>query len=439
MTRFHKLIPGLALAWLALISTTALSAIPERPQREELDRIVAVVNDDVILRSELEQYLRKIVTQLRARQTRLPPLDVLQRQALERMVLRRLQLQLAERTGIRVDDETLSRAIRNIARQNHMSIPELRSALQQDGIDYDSFREDIRQEIVLARLKQRQIDNRVQVSDQEVEDFLERMKKQQRQDRLYNYSHILIALPEAPTPEQVQAARQKAEKVLAELRQGANFAHVAVSVSDGQKALEGGEQGWKSLDQLPTLFADVLARMQPGEVSDLIQSPSGFHILRLNEVKDKSQRHLVEQTLVRHILLRTSEVQSDAEAKLRLEQLRERIEGGEDFAALARAHSEDTLSAREGGNLGWVSPGDMIPAFEEQMNKLGKGELSQPFKTRFGWHLVQVLDRQTRDDTDKFLKAKAREILRERKAQEMTQQWLRRLRDEAYVEYRLDG
>ena len=442
MTALHKpvlffLIP--VLLWFSHLNALAVTGTPERSAPEELDRIIAVVNEDVILLSELDDFLRKIIQQLRAKSTRLPSLEVLQRQALERMIIRRLQLQLAAQTGVRVDDDTLNKAIRRIAKQNQMSIDELRSALTQDGVAYTEFRQQIREEIILARLKQRQIDNKVRVSEQEINDYISQQAMKLTTDVQYNYSHILIALPEAASPEQISEKRTTAEAIHTRLIAGEDFAELAVSSSDGRKALEGGAQGWNSVDQIPSLFANILPGMQAGETSDIIQSFSGFHIINLNELRGANERHTVEQTLARHILIRTSEVVSDQEVKLRLEQLKLRAEGGADFATLARANSDDTLSAREGGNLGWVSPGDMVPLFEQKMNTTATNQISEPFQTQFGWHIIQVLDRQTRDNTEQHLKNNARKILRNRKIQELTEQWLRRMRDEAYIEYRLDS
>ncbi len=428
-----------ALLCLHALGVSAASGTADRGTAAELDRIIAVVNDDVILLSELDDFLRKIIQQLRSRGSRLPSLENLQRQALERMIIRRLQLQLAESTGVRVDDDTLNKAIRRIASQNQLSIDELRSALTQDGVDYAEFRQQIREEIILTKLKQRQVNNKVRVNDQEIQDYLGEQDMKQSAHVQYNYSHILVALPEAASPEQIGEKRKKAESILARHKAGEDFADLAISMSDGRKALEGGAHGWKSPDQLPTLFAGVLPDMKAGEISEPIQSFNGFHILKLNEIRGTSERHTVEQTLARHILIRTSEVVSDQEVKLRLEQLKLRAEGGDNFAELARAHSDDTLSAKEGGNLGWVSPGDMVPQFEQQMNETVINRISEPFRTQFGWHIVQVLDRQVRDNTEQYLENNARKILRNRKIQEMTEQWLRRLRDEAYIEYRLES
>ncbi len=424
-----------------LLSLPALAAFAQpnfQPGGEPavIDRIVAVVNDGVILDSELDAFVRTIQAQLRERSTPLPPEEVLRKQALERLVIQRLQMQLAERTGIRVDDETVNRAVRSIAQRNNLTLEQFRRALEQDGFSFARFREDIRDEIIISRLQQRNVDNRIEVSEQEVDNLLARREVLGSEDNQYRLSHILIAVPEAPSPEQVRAARQKAHRVLGELRAGADFARTAVSVSDGQQALEGGSLGWFQAGRLPTAFVDAVVNMRPGEISDVIRSPSGFHIIKLEDLKGR-ERHIVRQTRVRHILLRTSEIRSDADARRQLRQLRERLLGGADFTGLARAHSDDTLSARKGGGLGWVGPGETVPRFEQALDRLAVGEVSEPVRTRFGWHLIQVMERREHDDTEKFLRAKAHELIRGRKRQEALELWLRRLRDEAYVEYRL--
>jgi peptidyl-prolyl cis-trans isomerase SurA len=421
--------------WLAslLVACLALTALPG-VQARELDRILAVVNDDVIVQSELEAAMQVVREQLRQQRAQLPPEQVLQRQVLERVILTRLQLQLATSTGIRVDDETLNRAVQEIAAQNRLSLSEFRDILEADGFSFARFREDIRNEIVINRLQQRQVTNRITVTDQEVENFLANQSAQGTEHTRYRLAHILIATPEAASPEQVQAARAKAEQVLAELRAGSDFHQTAVSVSDGQQALAGGDLGWREAGQLPSLFADVAVQLAPGEVSDLIRNASGFHIVKL--VDRQGEEHVVTQTHARHILIRPDELTTHTDARNRLEQLRERVLAGEEFANLARSHSADPGSAASGGSLGWVNPGDLVPQFEEVMDRLGPGQVSEPFETPFGWHVVQVLERRQHDNTEDVRRARARELIRQRKAEEELEVWLRRLRDEAYVEIR---
>lgn len=403
----------------------------------EVDRIVAIANDAVITRSELDEQIHTIKQQLRQQKTQLPPDALLQKQVLERLISNQLQLQLAASTGIRVDDEVLNKAIGRIAEQNKLSITEFRDVLEKDGVNFASFREDIRNEITMTRLRQRQVDSRINVTDQEVARFLAAQADKGKSDDEYRVSHILIAVPEAASPEQIQAAKQKAQQVLDDLRGGADFKETAIAVSNGQQALEGGDLGWRSAGQLPSLFAPLVGRMKPGDLSDIIRSPSGFHIIKLFDYRS-GQIHRVNQTLARHILIRTNELVSDDDASIKLEQLSQRVKNGADFAELARANSEDKGSAVNGGSLGWVSPGEMVPVFEQAMNELQPGQISKPFKSEFGWHIVQVQERREQDNTEQFNRSQAFDAIRQRKVEEELQIWLRRLRDEAYVEYRLD-
>lgn len=421
--------------WAALLLATALHA---QTTPVEIDRILAVVNDDIILQSELDDATRTIKQQLSQQGRPVPSDAVLQKQVLERLIVMRLQLQLANSTGIRVDDETLNRTVQNIAQQNGLSLSEFRDVLERDGFSFAKFREDVRNEITVNRLQQRQVTNRVTVTEQEVDNFLSNQNVQGSQNAKYHLAHILIPVPEAASPQKIQDARAKAQQVLDELQAGADFAQKAIAVSSGQQALEGGDLGWREAGEIPTLFADTVLKMKPGEISDVIRSPSGFHIVKLMEAQD-SERHIITQTHARHILVRPTEVTSAADARTRLEQLKGRIETGEDFEALARSHSEDSGSAVKGGDLGWVNPGDMVPRFEEAMNQLQPGQVSEPFESQFGWHIVQVLERRKHDSTEEFKRAKARELIRQRKAEEELEVWLRRLRDEAYVEYRTEG
>lgn len=419
-----------ALVWLLSAPGSALGGI-------ELDRIIAVVNDDVIMRSEVEDRLRTVKGQLREQGTAMPPTSILEKQVLDRLILTKLQIQMAEETGIRVDDETLNRTISNIAAENQVSLSQFREILESDGYSYEKFREDIRNEILVTRLRQRQVDNRVMVTDREVDNYLATQEHQGETELEYKLRHLLISLPDSPSPADLEKARALAEKLLSELRDGADFAGLAASYSDGQQALDGGDLGWRKAGQVPTLFADLIAGMRPGEVSEIVRSPSGFHIIKLEDIRD-SAKHVVTQTHVRHILLRTDELVTDADARLRLGQLKLRLEGGDNFAELARAHSADTVSAAEGGDLGWVSPGDLVGDFEEVMNALAPDQVSLPFQTQYGWHILQVLGRREYDNTEEVKRARARDAIRKRKLEEAHEIWLREMRDEAYVEYRLE-
>ncbi len=402
-----------------------------------LDRIVAVVENDIIMQSELETKLRTVVGQMQQQGIQLPSSSILETQVLERMILIIIQLQRAEETGIRVDDETLNRTISNIAAENKVSLSQFRDILEKDGFNYEQFRENIRNEIIISRLRQRQVDNRISISSKEIDNALSNMEFQGKTETEYQLSHILISLPEAPTPDEEEQARLVATKVLEDLKAGQDFAMMASTYSDGQRALEGGDLGWRKKNEIPTLFSTQIASMEKGDISDLIKSSSGFHIVKLADVRS-SEKHIITQTNARHILIKLDELTTADDAWVRLDQLKTRIEGGDDFAVLARSHSDDTVSAADGGNLGWSSPGRMVPKFEEVMDQLEIGEISQPFDTQFGWHLLQVLDRREHDDTENVRRTKASEAIRRRKSGEAHQNWLRHLRDEAYVEYRLN-
>lgn len=426
------------LITLSLLLAAACSLSLHAAEREVLDGIVAVVNNDVITRGELDNRLRTIKQQLQQQRAPMPPQAVLEKQVLDRMILASLQLQLAERSGVRVDDETLNRTIARIAEENRMSLGEFRGVLEQDGYDFANFREDIRKEILISRVQQRQVAERVNVSEQEIDNFLETQQAQGNAGEEFHLAHILIAVPDAASPDRVRAARARAEEVLKNLRAGADFQETAIAASDGQQALEGGDLGWRKLAELPTLFVEAVMNMQTGAISDLIRSPSGYHIIKLLD-KRNGQRHIVTQTHARHILIRTDEMTNDATAEQRLTEARARLEQGADFAELARELSDDTASAANGGDLGWSNPGELTPAFESAMNALSEGEISRPFKSNFGWHIVQVLERRRHDNTASLLRGQAREALRQRKIDEELQTWLTRLRDEAHVENRLSA
>ncbi|MGI9303074.1 MAG: peptidylprolyl isomerase [Gammaproteobacteria bacterium] len=414
---------------LGLLAATGAAA-----EATLLDRIVVVVEDDVITQSEFDERLQ--ITRQRLSST--PPVDVLRRQVLERLVMEKLQLQEAERFGMSVDDITLNDATRDIARRNNMNLEEFRRNLLAEGIDYIEFREQIRNELVIDRLRQRQLQGRVRVSDQEIDEFIASQSGALNSQAEYRLGHILIALPEAASPEQIQAARERAQAVRQKLLDGEDFTEVAVSSSNGQRALEGGDLGWRSAPQLPSIFARAVTGMKTGDTSDLIRSPSGFHIVRLLEQRGL-QRTMIEQTRARHILITPNELLTMEQAREKLAALRDRIEGGDDFAELSKANSDDKGSAANGGDLGWISPGEMVPEFEDVMKTLSKDEMSEPFRSSFGWHIVQVLDRREHDSTEESQRVRARDFIRERKAEEELELWLRRLRDESYVEYRLSS
>ena len=406
---------------------------------QELDSIVAVVNKDVIVRSELEREITLALPQLREQGADLPSRAELERQVLDRMIDKRLQLQEAARLGIKVEDGALTQAMTSIAERNNLTLEELQTALVASGIRFEDFREDTRAQMIMSQLQAREVIKNIQVTDPEVKRFLAREADSLIERTDVRLSHILIAVPETASPEEVEKARQRAQALVAKLRAGADFAQAARAESQGQQtqqAQEGGDLGWFPLADVPSLAQESARTLNKGEVSNPLRSPSGFHIIKITDLKGTGPAVLT-QTKARHILIRTNEVVSDDDARIRLEQLRMRLAGGDDFANLARANSDDTGSALKGGDLGWLSPGDTVPQFEAVMNELAPNQISQPFKSSFGWHIVQVNERRTQDTTEELMQLKARQKLRERKSDEAVKQWLHRLRDEAYIEDRL--
>ncbi|HLF98536.1 MAG TPA: peptidylprolyl isomerase [Methylococcaceae bacterium] len=427
------------LMWRIFAALLILGAPLSQGGESSGDRIVAVVEDGVILESELNGRIASIVHKLRESNTPEPPEFVLRRQVLDRLVLEKLQIQMAERGGIRVDDETLRQAVQQIAARNKMSLEEFRQALEEDGGGYARFSEQIRGEILISRLRAAQVNNRIKISDREIDNFLatENLPSGGGQNSEFRLGHILVATPPGASSEQVRKAGDKAERLVAELKGGADFRQTAISESNDSYALSGGDLGWRSAAALPSLFAELVPGMKEGEIAGPIRSSSGFHIVKLLEARGGGKASTTK-THVRHILLKTSEVLDDADARERLLALRQRVEGGEDFSSLARAHSDDKGSAIKGGDLGFVERGALVPAFEEAMDKLKDGEIGDPVQTQFGWHLIQVLGRERREDAQDMKRAQAREALFRRKAEEETELWLRQMRDEAYVEIRLD-
>lgn len=428
----------LALAALAAATAHGLAAEPRKAREPVvLDRVVAVVNDEAITQRELEERAKLALKQLAQQGTPLPPKPVVERQLLDRLINDRVQLQFAKETGLRIDDAELDRAIGRIADQNKMSVDEMRQALERDGIPFAKFREDIRSEILMARLREREVENKIVITDSEVDALLSSSDADQTRADEVNLSHILISVPENARPEQVQARRARAEEALAELKKGTDFRQVAASFSEAPDALQGGSMGWRAGDRLPTIFFDAVKDLKAGDVSPILRSANGFHILKLNDRRGGQGPLVVQQTHVRHILLKTNELVSETEARNRLRALKERLENKADFAELARIHSEDA-SASKGGDLGWVLPGDTVPEFERAMDALKPGEISDPVKTPFGWHVIQVLERSNQDVSKERRRLAARQTLRARKTDEAYQEWVRQLKDRAYIEVRLE-
>ena len=403
----------------------------------EADRIVAVVNDEVITLFDLRTRLETALSQLKQQGTPLPPRDVLERQMLERLVVDRVQLQLARDTGLRIDDSQLDQALGRIAASNKMNLGQFRQALERDGIPYAKFREQVREEMTVARLREREVDNRLVISDAEVDNFLEAETAKGGNADEVQVAHILLRAPEGASPEQLQRLKAKADQVMDRLRRGEDFSQLAASFSDAPDALQGGVLSPRPIDRLPAIFAEAVVKMRPGDISPILRSANGFHIVKLVGRKGGLSLPPVQQTHARHILIRVNELVSESDARHKMTGLRDRLQHGGDFAELARLFSQDG-SAAKGGDLGWIYPGDTVPEFERAMNGLSINEISQPVQSPFGFHLIQVLERRTQDVSDERKRMAARQALRERKLDEAYQDWLRQIRDRAYVEYRLE-
>jgi peptidyl-prolyl cis-trans isomerase SurA len=429
---------------LAFISAVAPILAPAQTREMSssgvlLDRIAAVVNDGVVLASQLDAQTEEVIQRLRQQKTELPPRNVLRRQILERLVVEEIQMQRADRLGIQVPDDMLNGALDDVAKRNGIPFDQLPEALAQQGIDYRSFRDDVRRQLTLQMLRQRDVIGRINISPRELEQFMARQQNAPDQNAEYNVSHILISVPVTASPEQIESREERAREVYGKAKGGEDFAQLAVAYSESSTNIEGGSLGWRRGSQLPSIVAELVGRMQPGEVSEPIRTPSGFHLFRLNEMRGgRGGQAVVTQVHARHILLRTNELEDDQTIAQKLATIRERVlNGGEDFAALASVTSQDPGSAADGGDLGWTGPGTFVPEFEKQIESMQENEISQPFKTQYGWHIVQVLGRRSHDSTDDMRRQRAFAELRESKTEEETELWLRRLRDEAFVEYRM--
>ncbi|AJP47593.1 molecular chaperone SurA [Rugosibacter aromaticivorans] len=418
------------------MSARARSASPV-----EVDRIVAVVNDEVITLQELQSRLASVERQMREQNVPLPPKSVIERQMLDRMISDRVQLQDAKETGLSVTDGELEDAIRRIAESNKLTLAAFRAALEKDGISWDKFREEIRSEITLSRLRDREVARRVSISDGEIENYINNPDSGAKSDNVaVNISHIVLRLPENPTPDQLMRIGARAQSALDQIRRGEDFAKVAASFSEAPDGLKGGALGLRPLDRLPALYADAVKKLQPGDVSEILRSPAGFHIIKLTEKRNGETNPLAvaaKQTHVRHILIKVNELVSAAEAEHKILSLKERLDNGADFADLARQYSND-LSASKGGDLGWLYAGDTVPEFEAAMDALKINQISGPVQSPFGFHLIQVLERRTGEMSLERQRMIARQVLRDRKADEVYQDWVRQLRDRAYVEDRLE-
>jgi peptidyl-prolyl cis-trans isomerase SurA len=403
---------------------------------EMLDRVAAIVNDGVVLNSELDSQVRMVSDRLRAQNLELPPQNVLRQQVLERLVLQEIQVQRANHAGVKVSDETVNSALQDVAKRNNMTLSQLPEALAQQGQDYASYREDLRKEITLQMLRQRDVLAHISVTPREIDQFLDKQSKLPSERSEYNVSHILIAVTQEATPAQLEQAGKRASDVYERAKGGEDFAKLAVAYSNSQTALEGGALGWRKGGELPTFLTDVVARLKPGEVSEPLRTPTGYHIIRLNEVRGAATAAVENQIHVRHILMKTNELADDATVRQKLSALRDRILRGEEFGPLAQTHSEDPGSAADGGDLGWTGPGSFAPEFEAAIANLKDDEISEPFQTPFGWHIVQMLGHRRFDNGDELKRRQAVDAIRASKADEETELWLRHMRDEAFVEFK---
>ena len=437
--QYIKAVYALALWSVCLVGAGASNLDGPNDKQKSgvaLDHIAVVVNEDVITYHELKNHLEKIKQQLKKQGTPLPAEKELEKQVLERMIIDMLQLQFAKEYGIRIDDVQLDKALGRIAQQNNFpTLAEFRVKLAQDGVDFKKFREEIRNEITFSRLREREVDSKLVVSDNEIENYLLTQSKQPSKSEEIELVHILVQIPEQASAAKIQVSRQRADQAWAQLKGGAQFAQVAAGFSDAKDGLQGGNLGWRTADRLPSVFQNALKNMQTGEISAVLRSPNAFHIIKLLNKRSQDAPLMITQTRARHILIKTSEFSSENEARSRLAEIKKRIEGGANFAEQAKLYSEDG-SATQGGDLGWVSPGSFVPEFERAMNTLKIEEISNLVQTEFGWHLIQVMERRNADVSVEQKKQQAGMAIRSYKSDEANQEWLRQLRDRAYIEYR---
>ena len=403
---------------------------------QPLDRVVAIVDTDVVMQSQLDQRVREVQQTIAKRGDSLPPEHVLSQQVLERLIIENIQLQIGDRSGIRITDEELNQAVGTIAQRNNLSLEQFRTALERDGLSYEDAREQIRREMIISRVRQRRVAERIQVSDQEVENFLESESGKMQLSVEYRLANILIRVPDAASADEIQAAERRAQELYQQLQQGADFAQLAIASSASETALEGGNMGWRKAAQLPTPFDSMIGALSVGETSEPIRTPGGFILIKLLE-KRGGETQVRDEVHVRHVLIKPSEIRSEAETKRLAERVYERIMAGEDFAELAKDFSEDPGSALNGGDLNWIDPNALVPEFRAVMAQTESGEVSKPFKSAFGWHVLQVMGRRATDGSEQFRKQQALSVLRNRKYEDELQAWLRQIRDEAYVESKL--
>jgi len=428
--------PGPAPAAPAAASTTPRAA-SSLERNVLIDRVVAIVNDEALTQYDINEQTRGVLAQMKAQKVTPPAPEILEKQLLDRLITERVLMQYAKESGIRVDDTQVERTIARIAQDNKLTPDEFRKAVEREGVAFPKYRDDIRNEMVVQRLREREVEGRVSVSDAEVDLFLATVDSQSGGDIEYRLAHILVLVPEQATPEQIETRVRKVEEAMRQLRSGGDFGQVAATFSDAADALQGGSLGWRPPARLPTIFADPVRSLKPGQISGVLRSAAGFHIVKLLETRSRKDPTVVQQTRVRHILVKVNEITSESDAKAKIERVKERIDLGAKFDEQAKLNSEDG-SAAKGGELGWISPGDTVPDFEAAMGRLKVGELSGPVRTNFGWHLIEVEERRTQDITTERQRDQARLSLRQRKSDEMFQDWVRQQRDRTYIEIKLD-
>ena len=404
---------------------------------ELLDRVIAVVDSGVIMETQLNARVEEVLKRLNTNNAELPPLDLLEEQVLERLIIEEIQMQIAERAGIKISDSELNQTLSRIASQNNLSLEEFRIAIEQEGDSYKSFRATIKKELIIQRVQRGKVGSRVDISEQEIENFINSEEGRSELAEQYQVQHILVSVKSGLNENEINAIKEKAQDILNRLGEGESFEKLAATYSAGQKALEGGFLGWRTSAELPTLFAETVSFLQVGETSDLIRSGAGFHILRLNDKRGNTVKFM-DQTLSRHILVQPSEIRTENQAELLIKDIHRRLLEGEDFKQLARQYSEDPGSKMDGGNLGWANPGDYDPAFEKTLNATQIGEISEPVQSSFGWHIIEVLDRRNEDVSQDEQKNRAYQIIYERKFEQELESTLIELRAEAYVDIKLN-
>jgi peptidyl-prolyl cis-trans isomerase SurA len=428
----------LSLAALALLQTAHAQTRELATRGELLDRVAAIVNDGVVLSSELDEQIAIVSERLKEQKLDLPPQNVLRQQVLERLVLQEIQMQRASKAGLKISDENLNAALLDVAQRNKLTLAQLPDALSRQGIDYPAYRDDIRRELTMGLLRQRDVLQRISITPREVDQYLEKQARVPNEKNQYNVSHILIAVPQEASPALLEQAQKKAQEVYQRAKGGEDFGKLALAYSNDQKALEGGALGWLKGGELPTFLTDTVLRLKDGDVAEPLRTPTGFHIVKLNGVRSSDSAAFEDQVHARHILMKTTELADDATVRQKLAAIRERVlNRGEEFAGIATTVSEDPGSANQGGDLGWAGPGTFDPAFEAALGKLKDNEISEPFKTQFGWHIVQLLGHRHYDISSELRRRQAIEAIRNSRADEETELWLRRLRDDAFVDYKL--